>query len=697
MKYSNQISIFSFCLKTLLVLVLMHCHALFAAGVPGVAIEEVQVVGSLANQELVGDAQSASVGTVTLEQLQYRPLSRPAEVLEAIPGMVVTQHSGEGKANQYFLRGFNLDHGTDFATYVEGMPVNMVSHGHGQGYSDANFLIPELVDHITYRKGPYYAEAGDFSSAGSARIYYVDESVTKIKVTGGRWGYQRLLTTGMVQAGENRRFLVALEGVRYDGPWDTKQALEKNNAFIKFSAGDSGQGFDISVMAYENQWHSTDQIPQRLVQSGELGRYGDLDPLTGGDTHRFSLSSSVWGNVFGGRYQASVYGVDYELRLTSNASYFLDSPDSDRFTQYDERNTLGGSFSWRNEFSETQLVELGSTLRYDDISNVGFERVDGMSRDFSRLEELGAALYGSVTSDWTEHFSSVVGLRYDVIDFDVAGYNDVTNPDSSVDGKETKGLLSPKLSLRFGPWAETEFFMNVGQGFHSNDARGVVKPNSDVDALAKSQGAELGLRSALIPSVQFSAALFVLDLDSELVFVGDDGTTEVRDKTRRTGLEFGVYYQPASWLIVDMDAAFSHARFRDQQYEDENKTIVLGRHVPDAMSRVFSMGASMDFDNGVFAGISARYFGPRDLDEAGDVRSDSTFVVNANVGYQWRGGLRVSLEVLNMFDSDDDDITYYYESLSLEERGRGESAQLDKHSHPVEPFNARVSVEYRFE
>jgi outer membrane receptor protein involved in Fe transport len=680
-------------LKILIILTLARSLPVFAAGVPGVAIEEVKVSASMADSTLIGDAQSASVGTITSEQLQFRPLSRPAEVLEAVPGMVVTQHSGEGKANQYFLRGFNLDHGTDFANYVEGMPINMVSHGHGQGYTDMNFLIPELVKDITYRKGPYYAEAGDFASAGSSRIRY-RRSLTggQFKVTVGRWGYHRLLAANSIEMGEESQLLVALEGVRYDGPWDTEQNLEKNNGLAKFSRGDASSGFSVTFMAFENQWHSTDQVPQRLVRSGELHRFGDLDPLTGGETHRYSLSSSFWGDIFDGQYRAGLYLVDYGLELTTNASYFLDSDLGDRFTQYDERDIYGGAVSWRRSLKHNQLVEVGGTLRYDDISNVGFERVDGSVRDFAAVQETGTALYTSVTSEWSDYFTSVLGLRYDYFDYDVAGFNNVLNPESSVDGSASKGLLSPKLSLRFGPWAETEYFINLGQGIHSNDARGVVKPGSDIDVMAKSQGGEIGFRSALISDVQLSAAVFALDLDSELVFVGDDGTTEARDATRRTGVELGIYYQPAHWLIVDVDAAFSKARFKQQQFDDG---VALGRQVPDAMNRVFSIGASMNFDSGLFTGIRARYFGPRDLDEAGDVRSSDTFVVNANYGYRWSSGLSAGIEVLNLFDSDDDDITYYYESLSRSERAQGSSGRLDKHSHPVEPRSVRLTVEYQ--
>ncbi|WP_439134114.1 TonB-dependent receptor [Pseudomaricurvus sp.] len=667
-----------------------------AAGVPGL-IEETLVVGQLL--KLDGEATSASVGTVSQEQLAYRPLLRPAEVLETVPGMVVTQHSGDGKANQYFLRGFNLDHGTDFATYVEGMPVNMVTHGHGQGYADLNFLIPELVQSMTYKKGPYYASEGDFSSAGSAHARYTKAlSDTQLKLTVGEHQYQRALLTSGVKVGEGN-LVVGAEMLRNNGPWDLEEDLKKNNGVVKYTQGDQSGGFSVTAMAYENEWNSSDQIPKRTVDQGEIDRLGYLTPYDGGDTHRYSLSSGMWGELGEGRFRASAYVIDYALKLTSNFTYFANDPvNGDEFTQFDDRTIWGGEFVYDGVFSESTSYQLGTTLRYDDIGEVGVgSSQKGHLADLwvsDSVEESSVGIFASLNHVWTPWLSTELGVRYDYFSFDV---DSDLYPENS--GHDSEGKVSPKLSITLGPWAETEFFINYGKGIHSNDARGVVatidpvNPGGtldSVDPIAQSTGYELGLRTAIISGAQISMALFQLDLDSELVFVGDEGTTEPRGATRRRGLEIGIYYELNDWLIVDADAALSQARFRDEQYDDAGGPI--GKHLPDSMERVYSVGLTASFDSGLHAGLRGRYFGPRDLNEAGSITSDSTTTLNANLFYEWANGWTAGVEVLNLLDSEDDDITYYFESLTASELAANMAPVEDYHFHPVEPRTFRVTL-----
>lgn len=671
-----------------------------AAGVPGL-LEETLVFGK--QLKLNGEATSASVGTVAQEQLTYRPLLRPAEVLETVPGMVVTQHSGDGKANQYFLRGFNLDHGTDFATYVEGMPVNMVTHGHGQGYSDLNFLIPELLESIVYKKGPYYASEGDFSSAGSARTRYVKSLTdTQLKLTVGEHQYQRALVTSGMKLGEGN-LVVGAEMLRNNGPWDLEEDLQKNNGVVKYAQGDQSGGFSVTAMAYENEWSSSDQIPQRSVNSGEIDRLGYLTPYDGGDTHRYSLSSGMWGGLGEGRYRASAYVIDYALDLTSNFTYYANDPvNGDEFTQFDDRTIWGGEFVYDGSFSASSSYQLGATLRYDDIQDVGVGssqrgHMTGLWVSDS-VEETSVGIFASVDHAWTPWLSTELGVRYDYFSFDVD--SDLYQENS---GRDSEGQISPKLNITLGPWADTEFFINYGKGIHSNDARGVVatidpiNPGAtldSVDPIAQSTGYELGFRTGIIPGAQISMALFQLDLDSELVFVGDEGTTEPRGETRRRGLEIGIYYELSDWLIVDADAALSQARFRDEQYGDAGNPI--GKHLPDSMERVYSIGLTASFESGIHAGLRGRYFGPRDLNEAGSITSDSTTTVNANLFYEWGNGWTAGVEVLNILDSEDDDITYYFESLTASELAANMAPTEDYHFHPVEPRTFRVTLGKRF-
>lgn len=668
-----------------------------AAGVPGL-LEETLVVGQ--QLKLDGKATSASVGTVTQEQLTYRPLLRPAEVLETVPGMVVTQHSGDGKANQYFLRGFNLDHGTDFASYVEGMPVNMVTHGHGQGYADLNFLIPELVQSIVYKKGPYYASEGDFSSAGSARTRYVKSLAdTQVKLTVGEHQYQRALITSGVSLGEGD-LVVGAEMLRNNGPWDLDEDMKKNNSMLKYSQGDLNSGFSVTAMAYENQWTSSDQIPERAVKQGEVDRLGYLTPYDGGDSKRYSLSSEVWSDLGEGyRYRASAYVVDYELELTSNVTYFVNDPvNGDEFTQFDDRTIWGGEFVFDGAINETTAYQLGASLRYDDIHQVAVGASQkGHLTDLwvsDSVEETAVGVFASVNKDWTPWLRTELGVRYDYFSFDVDSDLYLENS-----GSDSEGKASPKLSIRLGPWADTEFFINYGKGIHSNDARGLVatmdpinpgETLDSVDPIAQSTGYELGLRTGILPGAQISMALFQLDLDSELVFVGDEGTTEPRGATRRRGLEIGIYYELNDWLIVDADAALSRARFRNEQYDDAGSPI--GRHVPDSIERVYSIGLTASSDSGIHAGLRGRYFGARDLNESGSITSDSTTTVNANLFYQWGDGWIAGLEVLNLLDSKDDDITYYFESLTASELAANMSPVEDYHFHPVEPRTFRVTL-----
>ncbi len=668
---------------------------IWAAGIPGTQLEEVTVLGRESN--LKGAALSASVGTVTQEQLEHRPLLRPAEVMETVPGLVVTQHSGDGKANQYFLRGFNLDHGTDFASYVDGMPVNMVTHGHGQGYTDLNFLIPELIDSLVYKKGPYYAEEGDFSSAGTGRIALIDRlDHNTFSATVGPDNYRRLLQTGQWQTATGR-FLGAAEIQRTDGPWDLEQDLKRDNLVLRYAGDPVAQNFlglknaqtSVTLMAYQAEWTATDQIPERLVKDGTIDRFGYVSDTSGGETHRYSLSLSTQGQWNDADVVARAYVIDYELRLTSNPTYFVgDTVAGDEFTQIDERRIWGGDLQWQQVLQDWGELSLGTHIRYDDIDDVGVgPSQNGHNTSFAArnsVEELALGAYASLITPWTKWLSSSVGVRYDRIAVDVRARQADQNQ-----GDDSDQLVSPKFSLQFGPWKDTELFVNYGHSFHSNDARGVVADTGAVPLFAESQGAEIGFRSAFIQNMQISFALFSLDLDSELVFVGDDGTTEPRGETRREGWELGIYYQPTDWLILDADVTEADAEFRD-------KVDGHTQQVPDAVERVMSLGMTVDMDNGWHGGLRWRYLGGRALTEDDSVRSDSTSMINLNLGYQLSPQLSLGLEVINLLDAEDNDITYLYESRTQQELTVGADPVLDQHFHPVEPRTLRATVAYQF-
>ncbi|AXK83184.1 TonB-dependent receptor [Pseudolabrys taiwanensis] len=645
-----------------------------------------------------GDAPppaAASEQTVTREQVLADPVARPAEILEAATGLIVTQHSGEGKANQYFLRGFNLDHGTDLAITVDGMPVNMRTHGHGQGYADINFLIPELVQSIRVRKGPYFADEGDFSSAGAIRIDYLDRMPKNVaEVTLGSFGYRRGLAAASAPV-NGGTVLTAVEGNTYNGPWATPDDVRKINGVVRYSQGTASDGFSVTGMAYANRWNSTDQIAQRAVTSGLIDRFGTLDPTDGGDASRYSLSGRWSTSTDTSATKVEAYAIRAHMRLFNNFTYYLDDPvNGDQFSQSDDRSVLGLNASHtikgRLGAFDTETM-VGIQTRYDDIHvglyNTVQRQITSTTRD-DHVKEGSVGLYGQSMVRWTDWLRTVVGLRYDRYD----GRVDSDTPENS--GNAAAWIASPKASVIFGPFAGTELFLNAGRGFHSNDLRGAtitvdpsdkVTPLLRVPLLVRSQGAEVGLRTRAIPNLESSIAVFVLDYASELLFVGDAGTTEPSRPSRRFGVEWTNHYQPLRWLGFDADLAYTRARFTDDD--------PAGNDIPGAPAAVASASVVVGYETGWFGTVKLRYFGPRPLVEDGSVRSGATTLVNARLGYKFDNGLRIQLDALNLFNSQASQIDYYYTSRLPGEPAAGVA---DVHFHPVEPFALRLTAAATF-
>ena len=644
----------------------------------------------------VGTSDAASQGSVSGRLIETRPVLRPGEILEFVPGVIVTQHSGDGKANQYFLRGFNLDHGTDFATWVAGMPVNMPTHAHGHGYTDLNWLIPELVDRLRYRKGPYYAEDGDFSSAGSARISLADELPRGIaSATLGSHGWRRALLADSPDVGPGH-LLYALEGAQNDGPWRTPERLQRLNGLLRWSTGPSADRQSVTAMGYSARWNATDQIPLRAVDTGTLDRYGSVDPTDGGRTARFSLSYERRRRLADGLYTLDAYAIASRLDLTSNFTYFLRDPvDGDQFIQSERRRVFGlaTSRSWNTTLAGRDIVNsIGLQLRHDRLDPVGlYSSVRGgraATVQESRVRQTSVGLWAENSTQWASWLRSVAGLRADRFDFDV------TSSIAANTGRADASLVSPKLSLILGPWRRTEFFVNYGRGFHSNDARGATAtvaasdPGSrvrPVDALVRSKGSELGLRTEIVPGLQSSLALWELRLGSELVFVGDAGDIEPNRASRRRGIEWNNHYVARPGLMFDADFAFSRARFS----EDDPSDPTAGRHVPGSVGTVVSLGATLA-DIGPWSGqLQLRHFGPRPLTDDGSRRSASTTLAYLRAGYRLTPRLRLALDVFNLFDRKASDIDYYYRSRLQNEAAAGVN---DLHFHPVEPRSLRLTL-----
>ncbi|MDK9704568.1 MAG: TonB-dependent receptor [Sulfuritalea sp.] len=660
------------------------------------------------NAGLIGEAASASEGTVTAKQLENRPLLRPAEVLEVVPGLIISQHSGDGKANQYYLRGFNLDHGTDFATSVMGMPANQPTHGHGQGYLDLQFLIPELVEHLQYRKGPYAAEAGDFATAGSAAIDYfrrLDAPFAQISI--GQKGYRRGLVAGSPQAGSGN-LLYAVEWTENNGPWIQPENIGKLNALLRYSQGTRDNGWSLAAMSYRAQWAATDQVPQRALDAGLISRFANLDATDGGRSSRHSLSGEWSARTTERWSRANAWFIDSKLNLWSNFTFCLSDlalsgncNRGDQFEQADARKVYGLNLAstWYEQLAGLPAdFTLGLQSRIDDIGKVGLyttsqRRRWGAVRE-DRVRESSIAIHGEAQVQWLEKFRSIVGVRGDAYRFKV-------DSDTAVNsGQVSDRIFSPKLALIFGPWAKTEYYLNTGYGFHSNDARGITaKVNPDfrdaanfgtaVDAstpLVRAKGYELGLRSALVPNLQTSLALWRLDLASELRFVGDAGTTEPSFPSRRVGIEWANYWTPTRSITVDADFALSRARFT------RTDATVPGPYIPGAIERTLSVGAAWDNAGPWSGGMRLRYFGPRALVEDNSVRSKASTIVNLQAGYRIDKNIKLALDVLNALDSKASDIDYLYESQLATEA----AAVGDIHTHPAEPRTLRLTLRVGF-
>lgn len=645
-------------------------------------------------ENLLGLAPSASAGRASGVELLDRPFLRRGELLEVVPGLILTQHSGGGKANQYFLRGFNLDHGTDFAIFVDNMPVNSRTHGHGQGYADINFLIPELVEELEYVKGPYFPRFGDFSTAGAARFRLYRELPAGIaSYTIGTDNYHRSLVADSFEAGPGTATF-ALEYNYYDGPWVKPDELNRWNGFFRWVTGDDDDFTSFTVMGYDSTWDATDQVPRRLIENGTIDRLGFVDPTVGGASSRYSVSADFKRTGDTGTTVGSVYAGRYDLDLFSNFTLFLDDPvNGDQFNQVDERwfagATLDHTFDEVRIFDRDATVVAGLQTHHDFIDTVGLHKTSSRRRISTvredAVDESSISGYTSVEIPWNDWIRTQTGVRGDLYRFDVDARSLPANS-----GTEWDGIVSPKAGLVLGPWNDTEFYLNGGFGFHSNDARGVVisqdpvtgDPLAPIPALVQTQGAEIGVRTAAIPDVTSSVALWYLHSDSELVYVGDAGNIEAGDASERYGVEWTTYWRPEPWLTVDTEFTATEGRF-----------VATGEEIENSVPVSFSGGITYGEDTGFFAALRARYFAPRPLTGDGGVKSQDAFQLNSRVGYRTVDEWEFALEVINLLDANDNDIEYFYESRLPGEPAAGIE---DVHLHPYEPRQVRFTITKRW-
>ena len=666
------------------------------------SLPEVEV--SASRYSLVGVADSASEGVAGQFQIRNRVVARTGELLEVVPGLIVSQHSGDGKANQYFLRGFNLDHGIDFKMSLDGMPINQRSHAHGQGWADLNPLIPELISSIHYRKGPYYAADGDFANAGSANIYYADKIESGLASFGlGQNGFYRTLLADAPKF-KDGNLLYALELSHYDGPWDNPDNYNKLNGLLRYAQGGQANGFNLTAMAYSGRWNSTDQIPWNEYKQGLISRWGAMDKSSGAWAHRYSLSGEWRSADADSSTLVQAYVINNYLDLYSNFEYGANS----QFNQRDSRVTSGINASrtlMMNGLGKEAANTFGVQIQHDQIQNGLFStrqrsRIACQIGDPSdptvteqcrkdRIAQSSIGIYAENHVHWNDWFRTVAGLRGDYFRF---GNTSLETSLTGVNNTATVNnfIASPKLNLVFGPWQKTEYYYSVGNGYHSNDARGVtIGSGIRANGLVRTFGQEVGIRTEIIDGLQTTLALFQLDNASEIIYIGDAGRTEDSGRrSRRTGFEFNNYFKANRWLTIDADYALARARFRDASAE--------GDYIPGAVEGVASVAAIVD-DGGAYSGsLQLRHFGPRPLTGDNSMRSDGTTTLNGKLGYRVSNDTRIELIGFNLLNSKQSAIDYAVDSYTPPGSTTPLPSGTYRVFHPIEPINFRVMLITRY-
>lgn len=660
-----------------------------AAGVQMMAQEddtETVLVFGRAEQQ-IGIAGAASEGAVGGADLTVRPILRVAELLEAVPGLIAAAHSGSGKANQYFLRGINLDHGTDFAAFVDDVPWNLRTHGHGQGYLDINGLLPEIVTQIDYRKGPYRADLGDFALAGAAILSTTmgyDRPFAQAEI--GSFGWYRALTGGTFDVAGGQLTLVG-QYKTYDGPWELAENLQHWAGFGKYVRTLPVGTMELSLSGYSATWRATEQIPERAIGHvfSEPGvptidcrdEFCAVDPTQNGLTTRWIANARITGD----NWRGNVYAQYYNWHMSSNPTLYLDDQvNGDQILQQDRRWIFGGRVEKNFVFSDKLQLRIGAEGRYDDIAAVGVSHslANAILERFSlhAVEESSGAAYGELTWMPIESLRLMAGVRGDTYSFDVKGLEP-----NSLSGSADDSIVSPKLGIAWRPIQYLELYANWGKGFHSNDGRGAAVGDPPVPGLVQGTGKEVGGR-VQFGDFNFTATYWWLENDSELIFVGNSNSVEPKGGSERTGYEFVLFWRPFQWLVVDAVYSGTTARFIDSPGAD---------YIPNAPEAAGELGVAAIFDN-YEASMRVRYHGAFPLLEDNSQRADGHATVN--VRFAWTPGQwTLFAELLNVFEQDGQDIVYWYPTRLPGEPVDGFE---DRVSRAGEPRTLRVGLKYEF-
>ena len=634
----------------------------------------------------IGEAIAASEGGVAGHDLDVRPFLRPGELLEATPGLIATQHSGGGKANQFFLRGFNLDHGTDYALYIDDMPINFRTHGHGQGYLDVQGLIPETVQRVDYRKGPYRADTGDFSFVGASFITTHDKLAPFALAEVGEFGYRRFVAGGSVEVGGGD--LLAVGQAKFnDGPWELPESFEAYSGLLKYSVPLGMGDFHASLSLYDASWAPTEQIPERAIGTPLCEDiYCSLDTTLRGRTEREILTVGYRDDA----WRLTAYLQHYDWSLLNNFTFFLDDPvNGDQRRQYEERWTYGGRIERTFEVLDNLSFRLGSEIRVDDIGPVGLDNTAGgaflSTVGAFDVNESSIGVYGEAIWKPVDRLMVIGGLRGDWYRFRTTALAGAT----SWSGTARDHGLAPKIGVNYELADGLALYANWGEGFHSNDARGVTNPVDPAPGVVEGTFKELGVRVER-GSLILTGVYWWSTIESELIYVGDSGAVEPSDPGKRHGYELTGFWRPLEWMAIDAVWTGSKAHYEG---------LPAGQNfVPGALETAGELGVSAIFPE-FNAAVRARYLGPHPLIEDNSIRGEATLLVNLRAAWTPKtflgnlAGFEVYGELLNVFDSARHDIDYFYPTRFAGEPPEGIEGRV---SRVVEPRQFRVGVKKTF-